>query len=201
MRLMVFSDLHRDVEVARRLAKQSGEADIVVGAGDFATKRKGLLEVIDALAQINRPSILVPGNSESVEELAEACARWPAANVLHGSGVEILGTTFWGMGGAVPVTPFGSWSCDYSEEEARGLLADCPLHAILVSHSPPRGAVDQSSQGENLGSMAIAETVERCHPPLVVCGHVHESAGCSTTVSGTPVVNAGPQGIIWEIPD
>ena len=198
MRLVVFSDLHRNTEAAQRLVKLSAKADIVVGAGDFATKREGIQEVIDVLSDIDCPSVLVPGNSESAEELAEACGGWSAAHVLHGSGTEVAGMPFWGVGGAIPVTPFGAWSCDYSEEEARGLLANCPPDAILVSHSPPLGTVDESSRGEHLGSKAVAETVQRCRPALVICGHIHESAGRSGMASGTPVINAGPQGMIWE---
>lgn len=201
MRLLLLSDLHRNVKAARRLVTLAREADIVVGAGDFATKREGLREVIDVLSATDRSSVLVSGNSESVDELTAACDRWTAASVLHGSGVEIQGISFWGMGGAVPITPFGAWSCDYSEEEARGLLADCPQGAVLVSHSPPRGAVDQSSRGEHLGSTAVAEAVEMCQPRLVVCGHIHESAGQSTQPANTPVVNAGPDGLIWELSD
>lgn len=150
------------------------------------------------LTEIDCPSVLVPGNSESAGELSQACAGWSAASVLHCSGAEVEGLTFWGVGGAIPVTPFGARSWDFPEEEARGLFAECPSNAILVSHSPPAGAVDQSSQGEHLGSMAVSETIERCHPILVVCGHIHESAGRSAMVTGTPVVNAGPQGMVWE---
>lgn len=53
------------------------------------------------------------------------------------------------------MTPFGSWSWDFTEDEADELLADCPEGAVLVSHSPPRGAADVSSGGDHLGSRAV----------------------------------------------
>ena len=43
--------------------------------------------------------------------------------MLHGSAVAIAGVTFFGLGGGVPVTPFGAWSYDFTEEQAANLLA------------------------------------------------------------------------------
>ena len=199
--MLLFSDLHRSVAAARKLVEMSREADIVIGAGDFATMRNGIHDVIDVLARIDRPTILVPGNSESFEELVEACASWPAAKVLHGTGAEVEGVEFWGVGGGIPTTPFGSWSYDFSEDEARQLLTNCPQRAIIVSHSPPKGVVDRSSSGQSLGSVAVLEAVGMCNPILVVCGHIHESSGRTETIGDSPVVNAGPHGMMWEVTD
>lgn len=118
----------------------SREGEVAIGAGEFATMRKGIREIIDALAEIERPTILVRGNSESYEELATACEQWPAATVLHGSGMRVDEIGFWGVGGAIPIAPFGSWRYDFSEGDGRRLLTDCPPVAILDSHSPPTNA-------------------------------------------------------------
>jgi Icc-related predicted phosphoesterase len=151
------------------------------------------------LRQITKPTVLVAGNSESPEELASACQHWPAATVLHGSGVEINGVPFFGLGGAVPVTPFGSWSYDLTEDEATRLLAACPADAVLVTHSPPKGAVDRSSSGASLGSEAVRDAIERFRPRLVVCGHIHESGGQTALLGGSTVINAGPRGITHRL--
>jgi len=198
MRLLLFSDLHRDTNAARKLVKMARDVDAVIGAGDFATMRKGIQDVIDVLAEIDCPAVLVPGNSESFKELVAAANEWPSAVVLHGSGTEINGIQFWGVGGAIPVTPFGDWSYDFSEDDGRRLLADCPEGQVIVSHSPPLGAVDQSSRGQNLGSEALLEAVKKCRPILVVCGHIHDSWGRSANIGRTTVVNAGPQGVVWD---
>ena len=199
MRLLLFSDVHRDAASAGRLVQLAKQVDVVVGAGDFATMRRGLEEVVDVLRAIDVPTVLVPGNSESYSELSVACLQWPAANVLHGSGIHLLGEEFWGIGGAIPETPFGVWSYDFSEVEARSLLEDCPHHAILVSHSPPKGIVDISSSGQSLGSVAVREVIDEKQPKLVVCGHIHESGGRRERVQATTVVNAGPTGLIWDL--
>lgn len=199
MKLLLFSDLHCDTAAARRLVERAGQADVVIGAGDFANVRRGIERTIEVLKAINRPAILVPGNSESVEELQAACQGWPTAHVLHGAGVTIEGVSFYGLGGAVPITPFGSWSYDFSEAEAAKLLAGCPAGCVLISHSPPKGVLDADSIGRNLGSTAVRAVIEQKQPVLVVCGHIHASAGQQDTIDATVVINAGPEGVVWEL--
>jgi len=36
--------------------------------------RKGIADVVEILTAIDRPTVLIPGNGESFEELAAACA-------------------------------------------------------------------------------------------------------------------------------
>lgn len=197
MKLLLFSDLHRDLSAAGDLVVRSAQADVAVCAGDLATQRRGLREVVDVLSGMRIPTVLVPGNGESDDELREACRSWTGAHVLHGSGVEIDGVRFWGVGGAIPVTPFGSWSWDLSEEEGRALLQGCPDGGVLVSHSPPRGHVDES-EGRHLGSRAVLEAVRRAGPSLVVCGHIHACWGQQSEEGPTRIVNAGPGGILMD---
>lgn len=200
MKLLLFSDVHTDLDAARSLVDESAGVDVAVCAGDLASMRENLQPVIDVLAGMEAPCVLVAGNGESVDELSAACdsAGWEESHVLHGSGVEIQGVPFWGVGGGIPVTPFGSWSWDFSEEEARELLRDCPEGGVLVSHSPPYGHVDES-RGEHLGSRAVMEAVQRTEPRLVVCGHIHSCWRQESTVGPSRVVNAGPEGMVMEI--
>jgi len=184
---------------AARLVRLAREVDAAVGAGDFANMRSDMSACIDVLREIPVPTVLVPGNNESFDELNAACAAWPQAAVLHGSAVEIDGQTFFGLGGGIPPTPFGDWSYDFSEADAGRLLAECPPGAVLISHSPPKGAVDVASSGRSLGSEAVRDAVVRLKPRLVVCGHVHSSAGRREMIGDTPVINAGPEGVVYDL--
>jgi len=199
--LLLFSDVHSDHDACRRLVRRAPQADVVVGAGDFCTMRRGLEAVIDVLAAIDTPTVLVPGNAESAEELRAACDGWPAAHVLHGSGATVGGVPFFGLGGGIPVTPFGAWSYDFTEDEAEALLADCPTGGVLVSHSPPQGLVDRDSSGRHLGSAAVRSAIATKAPRLVVCGHIHGSWGKQAALGVTTVVNAGPAGQMYELED
>lgn len=198
MKLLAFSDLHRDLEQAATLVEMSSEADAVIGAGDLASVHEGLAEAIGVLAAIEKPTVLVPGNNETEDALREAAAAWPAATVLHGGGTAIEGRDFYGLGAGVPVTPW-DWSFDLDDEAATDMLAACPEGAILVLHSPPKGHCDEGGGGNSFGSEALLRAIEEKRPRLAVCGHIHEAWGCESRVGDTPVRNLGPAGVWLEV--
>jgi Icc-related predicted phosphoesterase len=198
VKLLAFSDLHRDLGQAAKLVAMSAEADVVIGAGDFASVHEGLEETIGVLAAIETPTVLVPGNNETDEALREAAAGWSVATVLHGEGTTIAGTEFYGLGAGVPVTPWG-WSFDLDDEAAEAKLAACPSGAILVLHSPPQGHCDSNGGGDHFGSEALLRAIEQRRPRLAVCGHIHESWGCESRIGETPLRNLGPKGTWLEV--
>jgi len=197
--LHLYSDIHNNLAACEKIAARASEADVIVIAGDLCVMRRGLDKTIAALRKIRTPAVLVPGNGESFEELQEACRMWESATVLHGSGAMVAGIPFFGIGGGIPRTPFGDWSWDFGEMEARTLLAACPAGAILVSHSPPNGAADRASGGQHVGSTAVRECVLEKEPALVVCGHIHDSWGQQVRLGKSMVVNAGPAGTDWTL--
>jgi Icc-related predicted phosphoesterase len=197
MKLLAFSDLHRDRDHAERLVELARDADVVLGAGDYATMHEGLEGIIEILSAITAPTALVPGNAETDTELWQACAGWRSAHVLHGQAIELEGVQVFGLGGGVPPTPF-PWSFDLSEEEAAAKLESCPEGAILIVHSPPKGYVD-AVRGRHLGSRSVLEAIERKRPALVVCGHIHQCWGSEAGIGTTPVVNVGPEGRFFEL--
>jgi uncharacterized protein len=198
MRLLLFSDLHCDIRAAQHLVELGRNADVAIGAGDFGQVRRRVGVCIDILRDMPCPTVVVPGNNESLDELRDACRGWDRVHVLHGNGVTIDGVQFFGLGGGVPVTPFGSWSYDFSEEEAAELLKDFPAGGVLVSHSPPKGCLDEDSNGTSRGSTTVLDLIGTMSPALVVCGHIHACWGRTETIGETKVVNAGPAGVMVE---
>jgi uncharacterized protein len=198
VKLLAFSDLHRDTEQAARLVERSSEADVVIAAGDFASVHEGLEEMIDTLKPISVPTILVPGNNETEDALRAACGGWEGARILHGQGTEIDRTQFYGLGAGVPITPW-DWSFDLDDEQAAERLAGCPEDAVLVVHSPPKGHCDRSSAGDHMGSQAILEAIEAKRPRLAVCGHIHEAWGAEDEIGPTKVINLGPSGRLIDL--
>jgi uncharacterized protein len=193
VRILAFSDLHRDERAGRSLVERSRQVDVVAGVGDFASVHRGLEGMIDVLRAIDRPVLLVPGNNETEDALRAACAGWPAARVLHGDVTEIDDVTFYGLGGGVPVTPW-DWSFDLTEEQAERMLTDLSPGAVLLVHSPPKGHVDGG-----LGSAAVLRAIQQRRPRLVLCGHVHEYWGQESRVGDVPVRNLGPGGAVIEL--
>jgi Icc-related predicted phosphoesterase len=193
VKLLAFSDLHRDLDQAAELVEMAADAEVVIGAGDFASIHEGLGETISALAAIETPTILVPGNNETEEALREASGVWGAASVLHGESESIDGVEFFGLGAGIPVTPW-DWSFDLDDDAAAAMLAPCPEGAVLVLHSPPRDHCDSAGGDTHFGSPALLRAIEEKRPRLAVCGHIHESWGCESQVGPTPVRNLGPTG-------
>jgi Icc-related predicted phosphoesterase len=198
VKILAFSDLHRDLGQAAELVEASAQADVVIGAGDFASIHEGLEETIGALAAIEAPTVLVPGNNETADALRAAAAAWGAAIVLHGEGTTIDGVEFFGLGAGVPTTPW-EWSFDLSDDEAAQMIAPCPEGAVLVLHSPPQGHCDSGGGDTHFGSAALLAAIEEKRPRLAVCGHIHESWGCESQVGPTPVRNLGPRGTWLEV--
>lgn len=197
MKILAFSDLHHARRRAETLVEASSEADLVIGAGDFCNMREGLPEAMNLLGGIKAPMVVVPGNAESADELHDAAHA--GTTVLHGSGTEIDGLRFFGLGYGVPVTPFGAWSCDLTEEFAADLLARCEAADVMILHSPPKGIADRTSGGISVGSTAILEAIERVQPTLALCGHIHDSWGQNGHIGRTRVVNLGPTPNWFEV--
>jgi Icc-related predicted phosphoesterase len=198
VRILAFSDLHRDLDQSAELVAMAADADVVIGAGDFASVHEGLTETIGSLSAITAPTVLVPGNNETADALRAAAAGWDAATVLHGEATEIDGVEFFGLGAGVPTTPW-DWSFDLTDEEAAAMIAPCPEGAALVLHSPPKGHCDGGDDGAHFGSPALLAAVEEKHPRLVVFGHIHEAWGCESRVGETPLRNLGPAGTWIEL--
>lgn len=197
MKILAFSDLHLARGRAADLVAASGDADLVIGAGDFCNMRQGLGDAMALLSGLAAPLVAVPGNAESADELRAAAGD--GVTVLHGHGCEVGGLRLFGLGYGVPVTPFGSWSCDLTEAFAAEMLAGCEAADILITHSPPRGVADRTSAGQSVGSTAIRAAIERIQPRLALCGHIHDSWGQDGRIGATRVVNLGPRVNWFEV--
>ncbi len=195
MKILAFSDVHCDLEACARIVQAAEDADLVIGAGDFARAHRGLEETMQALEPIAAKAIHVPGNNETEAALRAATS----ARVLHGQAVEFGGLRIGGLGGAVPPMPHPGWhSFDIPEKEAAQMLAAIGRADILISHSPPRDSVDML--GPNglfgmhgaIGSTAVRAWVEEAQPRLVLCGHVHDSWGRRARIGQSEIANLGP---------
>ncbi len=192
MKIVAFSDPHRDLDAARALVIASVYADVATGAGDFGDRGVGASEVLEVLAAVHCPLLIVSGNHDRLTELACLADRWPHVHLLHGSTITIDGVVFVGLGGAVARSEPSSNSEWVHEADAATLLEAHERCDILISHTPPVGAADIHPDGTSGGSTAVRTAVLRMHPELCLCGHVHCSHGVRAHVGATLVHNLGP---------
>ncbi|MBF0468135.1 MAG: metallophosphoesterase [Desulfamplus sp.] len=203
MKYILFSDIHFDISSCKSIIRKTENADIAIGAGDYALFRKDLKKSINLLSGIKIPTVLVPGNHETLSELTDACEGLNNFHVLHGNSVEINGVVFMGIGCAIPITPFLPWSVDLSEEDALKFLSKPVLSQhdrdfVFITHSPPFGCLDTMYKNKNIGSKTIRAFIEQYNPSFVVCGHIHEMWNRKSHINGIPVINCGPQGYEFE---
>lgn len=201
MRVLAFSDLHRDLAACDRLVAAGASADLVLGAGDFASAHLGLAETMARLAPLDPKAVYVAGNNETAEALRDATG----AQVLHGEAVEVLfpgdgrggSLVVLGLGGAVPPIEAPDWpSFNLSEEEAEARLALHPRADVLLCHSPPKGVADVFGPLGSIGSVALRRAAERLAPRLMLFGHVHDCWGEEGRIGLTRCRNLGP-GVTW----
>jgi len=193
VKVLAFSDLHLDSAARNVILAAAETADLVIGAGDFATHRQGLGPFMAGFAPIAQKAVFVAGNNETVDELRAATS----VRVLHGEAIEVAGLRIAGLGGAVPPLPPLPWgSFDLTEEDAGRLLSNVDGADILVSHSPPKGVCDQHAKLGAIGSGAVLAAAQRWAPRYLLCGHVHDAWGARGRIGETEVMNLGP-GVTW----
>jgi Icc-related predicted phosphoesterase len=193
MRILGFSDLHRNRDAARDIVVASQDADIVVGAGDFATQGVGLRDTVDLLRAVAVPTVLVAGNHDDLDELRDACRVSASIHVLHGEAAIVEGISFFGLGFEIPAGERDEpWNRRLGETEAARQLRACPQGAILITHSPPFGCADVQRNGAHEGSRAVRDAVMSRKPRLHLCGHIHHAWGTSGVIGECSVHNLGP---------
>ena len=151
MKILAFSDIHRDREFAQALVDASSDADVLIGAGDFATRGEGAPGVLTILGEVKIPTIVVSGNHDSAAELEAFCKAWAQGHFLQGSDVTIDGVSFFGLGREIPRFNHSPWNEYMSEAEAASILASAGQYDILVTHTPPHGHVDIEVDDDHKG--------------------------------------------------
>ncbi|MBZ5502100.1 MAG: metallophosphoesterase [Acidobacteriia bacterium] len=201
MKILIFSDIHGDIGALERIVAQP--ADIYIAAGDLATFRRGLDSCGEALESLGQRLWLLPGNHETHDDTRALCQRYGFVDfhrqvrTVESAG----GTTHWAGLGYSNVTPFHTPG-EYSEEEIAQALAafDGIQPLYLVVHFPPWNTkLDEFAPGKHAGSPSLRAWVERAQPVRLFCGHIHETAGLSTSLGATQCLNAGPNGCLVEL--
>lgn len=178
MRIVALSDTHN-----RHDAIQVPDGDVLVHAGDITGR--GRLSELEAFAawwkaQPHRHKVIIAGNHdfcfEREDERDVACEMLDGSHYLQDEMVVLEGLKFFG-------SPWQPWFFGWAFNLRRGpALADTwqaiPEDTdVLVTHGPPRGVLDETSTGENVGCDDLLRRVEGIKPRLHVFGHIHEAYG------------------------
>jgi predicted phosphohydrolase len=188
MRIVCVSDTH---SYHHRLAVPDG--DVLLHAGDI-TRHGDLADVEDFDQWLgglpHRHKVVICGNHDFCfqEQPRQARARITNAIYLEDAAVEVEGLRVYG-------SPWQPWFYDWAFNLQRGpelaaAWAKIPDDtAILITHGPPAGILDQTKRGEFVGCQDLYDRVFRVRPRLHVFGHIHEAAG-RRDIDGIAFVNA-----------
>ncbi len=180
MKLYVFSDIHGDLSFLEAASEEMAAADLIIFAGDLSQRgsAKEAEKIIKTTEKINKNIAAVHGNWDKKEVCDMLEERGYS---LHGRGMAIGSTGFFGVGGSSP-TPMNT-PTEYSEEELLQFLEKgysqiaSTEKKIMVSHTPPRKTRDRTFLGIRGGSHSVRKFAETNRIDLCLCGHIHEAAG------------------------
>jgi Icc-related predicted phosphoesterase len=173
MKIIALSDIHGHYSTHKIFQSEFliPFCDVLIFAGDYSF-HSNILEsdmFLDWFTTLDsKYKIVVPGNHDYyIEDL-----KIPNnIDVLTFGEIEYEGIRFFGSS----YTPkFYNWNYMESEKDLETRYNKIPNDIdVLISHGPPKGILD-NYKGENIGSVALKETIDRIKPKVFICGHNHE---------------------------
>lgn len=197
MKLLTFVDLHEDRGTLRQLVSRAKQPDVnfVVCAGDFSTFGRGMRTVLEEFNQLGKTLYIIPGNHEEKIDLIDAVKPYAHCIVLHRRAIPIAEYLFLGYGGGgftMEDAQFRKIAREWYGKYKRQKL-------VLVTHQPPYGTKIDLLEKQHVGNIDYRKFIERVNPKLVICGHLHETAGVVDSIGKTRIVNPGWEGMVIEL--
>ncbi len=200
MKFLVFSDTHDDFDILKKLVKRSKEKDIecVLVAGDFTDFERNMRKVFKALQTIGKPVYVIPGNHEEGDIYKEVIKEYPNCINVDRSAIDLNSHVLLSYGGdgfAMEDPEFRAiareWYGKYKDKKV-----------VLMLHGPPFATkldyLDHLKR--HVGNKDYRKFIERMQPRLVICGHLHETAGLTDEIGTSKIVSPQWEGAVIELP-
>ena len=190
MRILAVADIHgsqyRLNLVLKNIDRYS--PDLIVICGDITQFGPGELAKT-LLDQIPVETLTVTGNIDS-DDVKKGIDDSKAINIemkkIIKKGIPFVGIS-------------GTKTDEFKFLEGKKMIDN---KTVIVSHVPPYGLQDKIFIGLHGGSKELREIIDKYHPRLVLCGHIHEDPGY-TENNGSITVNCSMgkrgEGAIIEI--
>ncbi len=159
------------------------DGDILIHAGDVSSmgRENEINDFIKWFKELpHKHKIFVGGNHDFFFEKAETqiVQNKIPKNVtyLDDSACSIEGLNIWGS----PIQPeFFNWA--FNRKRGKEIKKHWDLIPnntdILITHGPPYGVLDKTSDGEHVGCEDLRNKVFEINPKIHVFGHIHEEYG------------------------
>ncbi|MBI2136062.1 metallophosphoesterase [Candidatus Woesearchaeota archaeon] len=206
MKLLIFTDMHGDPKSLRKIAEKSRKADFIVCAGDLTVFGRQYRDILEALNALGKPVFVISGNHETDELLKQAAFGLINIHPIDKRIAEFADYLLVGYGGG------GFSLVDERFEKIAKIFLNkikkiqvsakqqkTKKKIIFVTHQPPYNNATDLIHGQHAGCKSFTKFIREVRPELVVCGHLHETAGKKDKIGKTIVINPGWQGMILEI--
>ena len=201
MKVLAFGDIHGDMGLAEKLAKQAEkeEVDLVILCGDITFHEQSTDNIIGPFVKRKKKILLIPGNHETVATVDFLAELYGVKNI-HGYSVKYDNVGIFGCGGA-NIGP----KSKFTDKEIHDLLKQGHDHIkeiqkkIMVTHVHPTETKMEKLSEFVPGSSGVRKAVEKFKPDILLCSHVHEAEGIEEIIGNTKVFNVGRHGRIIYI--
>src|SRR3989344_2749296 len=200
LRILAAGDIHGDIDLAEKLAEKAKKekVDLVVLCGDLTLAERSTKNIIGPFKKRNEKVLLIPGNHETIAT-ADFLSELYGVKNLHGYSVKYKEVGIFGAGGAnIGLFQLG-------EDEIYDLLKKgfdkikYLKKNIMVTHGHPEGSKMEKFTSLFPGSSGVKKAIDKFHPDILLCSHVHEAEGIEEKIGKTKVINVGKTGKIIEI--
>ena len=198
MKILAVSDIHGDTGLVKRMAKQAKKenVDLVILAGDLTWFEQSTQNLIGPFVKEGKEVLIVPGNHESEETINQIAKTYKGVKSVHKKAVTKEGIGFFGTG----TVDWGFYTDSkqvYTELKNAHDKIKHYKKKIMITHSNPAG-----SKLELLGfpgSIGIKKAIEKFHPNILICGHIHEGGGITEKIGNTTIFNVSRKPTIFEL--
>lgn len=200
LKILASGDIHGDVGLARKLADQAEKekVDLVILCGDLTFFDQSTEGLMGPFVKKHQKVLIIPGNHESLATADFLAELYPVKNI-HGYSVKYKDIGIFGAGGAnIGINQI-------SEKEIYDLLKKgydkikYLKKKIMVTHVHPSETKMEKFSNIVPGSTGVKRAVDKFHPDILLCSHVHEAEGIEEKIGKTRVINVGKKGKIIEI--
>ena len=200
LRILASGDIHGDIGLAKKLADQAEKenVDLVILCGDLTFFDQSSEGIVGPFVKKHKKVLLIPGNHESLAT-ADFLAELYGVKNIHGYSVKYKDVGIFGAGGA------NIGIHQISEKDIYDLLKKGHdaikglSKTIMVTHVHPSDSKMEKFSKFVPGSEGVKKAIDRFHPDILLCSHVHEAEGIEEKIGRTRVINVGKKGKIIEI--
>jgi len=200
LKILAAGDIHGDTGLAEKLAEraQKENCDLVILCGDLTMMEQSTDNIIGPFAKRKEKVLILPGNHETVAT-ADFLAELYGMKNLHGYSVKYKDVGIFGCGGA-NIGLFQLDEDEIYEMLKKGFEKIKYLNKIIMAtHVHPSESKIEKFTDIFPGSPGVKKAIEKFHPDILLCSHVHEAEGIEEKIGNTIVINVGKKGKIIEI--